>query len=85
MAQTAVNFRIDENVKKNMEQVCSEMGMTMSAAFNIFAAKVVRERRIPFEITADSFYSEMNMKHLRRGVKALNEGKGIEHDLIEVK
>lgn len=85
MAQTAVNFRIDENVKKNMEQVCSEMGMTMSAAFNIFAVKVVRERRIPFEITADPFYSEMNMKHLRRGVKALNEGKGIEHDLIEVK
>ena len=30
MAQTAVNFRLDENLKKEMEQVCSEMGMSMT-------------------------------------------------------
>ena len=56
----------------------------MSTAFTIFAKKVLKERRIPFEISADPFYSESNIAHLKRGIKALNEGKGIEHDIIEV-
>ncbi len=85
MAQAVnVNFRLDEDVKKSMEKACEEMGLTMSAAFTIFAKKVSRERRIPFEITAEPFYSESNMKHLQRGITALNAGKGVEHELIEV-
>jgi DNA-damage-inducible protein J len=46
MAQTVnVNFRLDEDVKKSMEQACSDMGISMSAAFTIFAKKVGREQR----------------------------------------
>ncbi len=78
-----VNFRLDEDVKKSMEQTCSELGLSMSAAFTIFARKVSREKRIPFEISVDPFYSESNMAHLRRGIAALNAGKGIEHDPVE--
>lgn len=84
MAQTVnVNFKLDADVKRSMEQACSEMGLTMSAAFTVFAKKVGRERRIPFEISADPFYSESNMEHLRRGIEALNAGKGVVHELIE--
>ena len=32
----------------------------------------------------DLFYSKSNIEHLERGIKALNEGKGVEHELIEV-
>jgi len=53
MAQVMVNFRMDEDVKKNMEQACREMGLSMTAAFTIFATKVGKEKRIPFEITAE--------------------------------
>lgn len=53
MAQVMVNFRIDEDIKKSMEQACREMGLSMTTAFTIFAAKVGREKRIPFEITAE--------------------------------
>ena len=53
MAQVMVNFRMDEDVKKNMEQACREMGMSMTTAFTIFATKVGKEKRIPFEITAE--------------------------------
>lgn len=85
MAQTVnVNFRLDEDVKKSMEQVCAELGLSMSAAFTIFARKVGREKRIPFEIAVDPFFSESNMAHLRRGIAALDAGKGVEHELIEV-
>ncbi|MGN0728041.1 hypothetical protein [Treponema sp.] len=30
------------------------------------------------------FYSKSNIDHLERGIKALNEGKGVEHELIKV-
>ena len=84
MAQTLVNIRMDEDLKKSMEQTCQELGMNMTTAFTIFAKKMSREKRIPFEVSIDPFYSESNMAHLRRGVAAMNAGKGVEHYLIEV-
>ena len=84
MAQTLVNIRMDEELKKSMEKICQELGMNMTTAITIFAKKMTREKRIPFEVSVDPFYSESNMAHLRRGVEALDSGKGIEHDIIEV-
>lgn len=81
-----VNFKLDENVKKSMEQACSELGLSMSAAFTIFARKVGREKRIPFEIAVDPFYSEENMARLRKSILDVNSGKAklTAHELIEV-
>ena len=87
MAQTVnVNFRLDEDVKRSMEQTCSEPGLSMSAAFTIFAKKVSREKRIPFEVSLDPFYSENNIRYLENIVQDIKEGKAIftEHNLIEV-
>ncbi|MCI9053509.1 MULTISPECIES: type II toxin-antitoxin system RelB/DinJ family antitoxin [Bacteria] len=82
MAQAVnVNFRLDEDVKRNMEQVCSELGLTISAAFTIFAKKVSREKRIPFELSVDPFYSEENMTRLRKSIDDLNAGKGTIHEV----
>ena len=53
MGQTMVNFRMDEDVKRKMEQACREMGMSMTTAFTLFAKKVDRERRIPFDVSLD--------------------------------
>ena len=64
MAQTMVNFRMDEELKRNMEKACSDMGLTLTAAFTIFAKKVAREKRIPFEVSAEPFYFENNRKYL---------------------
>ena len=57
-----VNFRLDAAVKKNMEQVCAELGLSMSAAFTIFAKKVGRERRIPFDVSIDPFCAIWNRR-----------------------
>ena len=84
MARTVnVSFRMDSELKKNMEQVCQEMGLSMTAAFTIFAKTVTREKRIPFEVSADPFYSASNMRHLQKAIADLNAGKGVEHELIE--
>ena len=81
-----INFKLDEDIKKSMEQVCSELGISMSAAFSIFARKVSREKRIPFEVSIDPFYSESNIRYLERKKREIDEGKAhlAEHDLIEV-
>lgn len=87
MAQTVnINFRLDENVKKSMEQTCSELGISMSAAFTIFAKKVSREKRIPFELSVDPFYSDRNISHLENVMQDVKNGKAhfAEHDLNEV-
>ena len=68
-----------------MEKICREMGMSMTTAFTIFATKVTKEKRIPFEITADPFYSESNMRYLEKVIADIEAGKVklVEHDLIE--
>ena len=86
MAQTVnVNFRLDEADKKKMESVCSELGLSMSAAFTIFAKKMGREHRIPFEVSVDPFYSESNISYLEEKLAAYKAGqlKLSEHELIE--
>ncbi len=86
MAQmTNVNFRLDDEVKKSMEQACSELGLSMTAAFTIFAKKVGREKRIPFEVSVDPFYSEENMSRLRKAISDVESGKRTlkEHELVE--
>ncbi len=86
MAQTVnVNFRLDEEVKKSMEQVCSDLGLSMSSAFTIFAIKVSREKRIPFDISIDPFYSESNRRYLEKKMEEYKAGKlqSAEHELIE--
>ncbi len=86
MTQKMINFRMDEDLKTQMEEVCKEMGISMTTAFTIFAKKVIRERRIPFEVSADPFYSEDNITELKRRINNLEAGITSlkEHELIEV-
>ncbi len=87
MAETVnVNFRMDRDLKRDMEEICSDMGLTMTAAFTVFAKKVANERRIPFELTADPFYSKSNMNYLKSVIDDIESGKAklSEHELIEV-
>lgn len=87
MANTAqVSFRIDRDVKQNAERVLNDMGLTMSAAITVFLKKVGREHRIPFEISADPFYSESNINYLTKIIEGIEDGTRplVEHNLIEV-
>lgn len=85
MAQTNINIRMDKKLKEEFDKFCSDIGMSMTTAFCVFAKKAVREQRIPFEITAnDPFYSITNRKRLEKAIEDLNNNKGKEHEMIEV-
>lgn len=57
----------------------------MSSAFTIFAKKVSREKRIPFDVSVDPFYSESNIRHLEKKMEEYKAGRLqlAEHELIE--
>jgi len=53
MAQTSINIRMDAHLKREFDELCNDFGLTMTAAFTVFAKTVVRRQRIPFEISKD--------------------------------
>lgn len=47
-----VSLRFDETTKKELDEMCDEMGMNLTTFFMIYAKKALRDRRIPFDIVA---------------------------------
>ena len=84
MAQTLINIRMDEDLKRSMEKTCQELGMNMTTAFTIFAKKVSREKRIPFEVSIDPFYSESNIKAIDESIEQMKHGKVIVRSMEEL-
>ena len=79
MAQQAVfSIRMDESLKRQFDYLCQEFGMNTSTAINIFARAVVRERKIPFEISSPE--TEITREGAINALYALREqakGNGI--------
>jgi len=76
-----INFRMNAELKSNFEKACQELGLTPTAAFTIFATKVARERRIPFEVAVDPFYSEQNMARLKKSIAQMESTGGTIHEV----
>lgn len=81
MASVNVTIRMDENDKKNAERLFSELGLTMNAAFNMFAKQAVREQAIPFKIAKNpnveymdsNKLNELYTKSIKKHAKAYEE------------
>lgn len=64
---TNVTIRLNSDDKAEFSRICEKIGLSVSAAFNVFVKTVIKEERIPFELSArdrDDFYSEANLRHL---------------------
>jgi len=84
MAQAAFSVRMDEHLKKQFENLCADFGMNVTTAFTIFAKAVVRERRIPFEISQtperprsiEEMSKEELFAELQKGLDSMEAGTG---------
>ena len=86
MATTvSYNIKIEPEIKEQFDEFCKKIGMNASTAFNVFIHAALREKRIPFELSAenDPFYTESNLAFLRESISAYKRGEFKEHDLIE--
>ena len=85
MALATLTARVEDRDKAAFDDFCSSVGLTTSAAINLYVKVVVRDRKIPFEIRQeDPFFGANNQAHLMNSIHQLEEGKGIAHELIEV-
>ena len=82
--KTNINFRLDKNLKEELDVLCDEIGITVTTAFTIFAKKFVRERRLPFTVDADPFYSVKNLERLKKSIEQLENKGGTVHEITEV-
>lgn len=81
-----INIRMDDNLKKQADELFNELGLNMSTAITMFIKQAVRQKGIPFEVSTktDPFYSKENMRYVKEAVKSANEGKLTSHELTEV-
>ena len=84
MAQATLSVRIDLNDKKYFEEFCKSAGLNVSTAVNLFVKAVIKNQRIPFQIEGDPFYSEENLKRLRKSIAEVEAGHSTIHELAEV-
>lgn len=68
-------FRIDEKLKSEMKQICYELGMDPSTAFTIFAKKMVREKRIPFEVSVSDAYNSETKQAIQNAKSGIGLSK----------
>ncbi len=83
MAQANMTIRLDAGDKRTFSAICENIGLSATAAINVFVKAVIRDRKIPFELSADSssaadpddFYNEANIRHLEELKRLDDEGK----------
>ena len=81
MAQTTVSVRMDDALKKEFDNVCTDLGLSMTTAITMLAKKMTREKRLPFEVTIDPFYSDENMARLRKSIAQMDSSGGTVHEV----
>ena len=83
---TTISLRLDDDMKKELDAMCDEMGMNITTFFMIYAKKALRDRKIPFEITApaDPFYSERNVAQIHNSDQQIKQGRVIVKTMDEL-
>lgn len=83
---TTVSLRIEDRMKKELDDMCAEMGMNITTFFMIYAKRALRDRKIPFEIIAprDPFYSKENTESIKESIQQIKEGKIVQKTMEEL-
>ena len=81
MAQTTLSVRMDDSLKSDFDKVCNKLGLSMTTAITMLAKKMTREKRLPFEVSVDPFYSEENLARLRRSIAQMESTGGTVHEV----
>lgn len=83
---TSISVRMDDALKNSFEAACEDMGMPMAVALTIFAKRVARDRRIPFDVSApnDPFFSESNLEALDESEQQYRDGKVVVKTMEEL-
>lgn len=80
MESTNMTLRVDTELKKQAEELFSDLGLSMSAAITVFMKQAVREQRIPFTVsrgyneeTIQAIENVRNRQNFSRGFSSVQE------------
>lgn len=72
-----VSFRMDDTLKMQTEAVLEQLGLNMTTAMTMFAKTIVREQRLPLNLSIDPFYSPANQARLKRTIDRYESGDAV--------
>ena len=72
---------MDDSLKRDFDKVCNELGLSMTTAITMLAKKMTREKRLPFDVSIDPFYSDENMARLRKSIAQMEATGGTVHEV----
>lgn len=70
-----VSFRMDDALKRETEEILDSLGLNMTTAMTMFAKAIVRENRLPLDLSLDPFYARPNMRRLERTISRYHAGQ----------
>ena len=79
-----ISLRMDDDTKLAFDGFCESAGLSVSAAINMFIKRVIRDNKLPFEVTGDPFWSESNQAVLKKSIQEVESGNYAPHELIDV-
>lgn len=77
MSMSTITFRVNDELKKQSEEIFKNIGINTTTAFIIFMKAVIREGKIPFELKMDPFYKKENVEEIKKRIHDLDNGKGV--------
>ena len=72
-----VSFRMDDTLKHQTEMILEALGLNMTTAMTMFAKTIVREQRLPLDLSIDPFYFAANQARLKRAIESYESGKSM--------
>lgn len=76
-----VTLRMDDKVKEDLDKMLDSMGMNIATFYSIYTLRTLRDRKIPFEITAptdpEPFFSDTNISQIKKAQRQIKNGETV--------
>ena len=73
MGAVNITVRVDEEIKRDFDKFCDNVGMNITTAFNLFMRAVLRTRELPFQITDIEIHKQISSSKGRDALRSAFE------------
>lgn len=78
-----LQVKLDDSLRDDAQYVASQLGIDLPSAVRMFLVQMVRQNGLPFQASADPFYSPANQRYLKNVIAEIENGGKLErHELI---
>ena len=76
MANTLVQFRIDDALRRQANELCLKLGLDLSTYLRMSLAKLVQEQGVPFDLKLNSIPTSAEAIAAMRRISAMAKANG---------